>query len=204
MAKDTTPIVKRSRRLGVVLGKEKYARRRNYPPGIHGPKQARSRARLSSYGQQLLEKQKAKALYGILERQLRRYFDQASRQTGNTAVSFVQELERRLDNVVFRLGFAKTRRQARQIVGHGFIQVNGKRVDIPSFRVSVGDEISIKQTKKDKGIVKQIPDSMKLSKMPSWLSRNEKDFTGKVVSLPEGADLETIFDSTLIVEFYSR
>lgn len=204
MAKDHTPIVKRSRRLGVVLGKEKYARRRNYPPGIHGPKQARGRGRLSSYGEQLQEKQKAKALYGILERQLRRYFEQAARQKGNTAVSFVQELERRLDNVIFRLGFAKTRRQARQIVGHGFILVNGKRVDIPSYRVTIGDEISIKGNKVEKGIVKQIPEAMKASPLPSWLTRDEKNLTGKVLALPEGEDLETIFDSTLIVEFYSR
>ncbi len=204
MAKDHSPIVKRSRRLGVVLGKEKYARRRSYPPGIHGPKQARSRARLSSYGEQLQEKQKAKALYGILERQLRRYFERASRQKGNTAVSFVQELERRLDNTIFRLGFAKTRRQARQIVGHGFITVNGSRVDIPSFRVSIGDEIAIKSNKIEKGIVKQIPEAMKASQLPAWLSRDEKALTGKVLALPEGEDLETIFDPTLIVEFYSR
>ncbi len=204
MAKDQTPIVKRSRRLGVVLGKEKYARRRNYPPGIHGPKQARSRSRLSSYGEQLREKQKAKALYGILERQLRRYFELASKQKGNTGIIFVQELERRLDNVVFRLGFAKTRKQARQIVGHGFIQVNGKRVDIPSFRVSIGEEISIKKTKAEKGIIKQIPDAMKASQMPSWIARDEKLLTGKVLTLPTQDDLDTIFDSTLIVEFYSR
>lgn len=204
MAIDHTPIVKRSRRLGVVLGKEKYARRRSYPPGIHGPKQARSRARISSYGEQLQEKQKAKALYGILERQLRGHFDRASRHKGNTAVAFVQELERRLDNVVFRLGFAKTRRQARQMVNHGFILVNGKLVDIPSYRISIGDVMSVKENKKGKGIVKQIPEAMAQSKTPSWLTREEGMVTGKVISLPEGEELDTIFDSTLIVEFYSR
>lgn len=204
MATDRTPIVKRSRRLGVVLGKEKYARRRSYPPGIHGPKQARSRARMSSYGEQLQEKQKAKALYGILERQLRRHFERASRHKGNTAVTFVQELERRLDNVVFRLGFAKTRRQARQIVSHGFITVNGTVVDIPSYRVSIGDTLTVKENKKEKGIVKQIPEAMAQAKAPSWLTRDEATMTGKVISLPEGDDLDTIFDSTLIVEFYSR
>ncbi|MBI4714082.1 30S ribosomal protein S4 [Candidatus Uhrbacteria bacterium] len=204
MAKDLTPIVKRSRRLGVVLGKEKAARRRNYPPGIHGPKQARSRARLSSYGEQLQEKQKAKALYGILERQLRKTFKKANRKKGNTAETFVQFLELRLDNVVYRLGFAKTRRQARQIVNHGFITVNGKRVDIPSFSVSVGDEIAIKENKKEKGIVKQIPEAILASKLPSWISRDEKFFSGKVTSIPQGEDLDQIFDPTLIVEFYSR
>lgn len=204
MARDFTSIVKRSRRLGVILGKEKAARRRNYPPGIHGPKQARSRARLSSYGEQLQEKQKAKALYGILERQFRKTFERASRKKGNTAEAFVQFLEIRLDNVVFRLGFAKTRRQARQIVSHGFITVNGKRVNIPSYAVSVGDEIKIKENKKEKGIVKQIPEAMTASKLPSWLTRDEKTFSGKVTGIPQGEDLDQIFDPTLIVEFYSR
>ncbi|MBI5370251.1 30S ribosomal protein S4 [Candidatus Uhrbacteria bacterium] len=204
MAQDHSSIVKRSRRLGVVLGKEKYARRRAYPPGIHGPKQARSRARLSSYGEQLQEKQKAKALYGLLERQMHRYFEQASRKQGNTAEAFVQLLERRLDNTVYRLGFAKTRPQARQMVGHGFILVNGKKVDIPSFKVSVGDEITLKENKKQKGIVKQIPEALQSSKLPSWISRDEKILLGKVTAIPTGEDLESIFDPTLIVEFYSR
>lgn len=204
MAKDFTSIVKRSRRLGVILGKEKAARRRNYPPGIHGPKQARSRARLSSYGEQLQEKQKAKAIYGVLERQLRKTFEKASRKKGNTAEAFVQFLETRLDNVVYKLGFAKTRRQARQIVNHGFITVNGKCVNIPSYSVSVGDEIGIKENKKEKVIVKQIPEAMTVSKLPSWLSRDEKVFSGKVTGIPQGEDLDQVFDPTLIVEFYSR
>lgn len=204
MALDHTSIVKRSRRLGVVLGKEKYARRRAYPPGIHGPKQARSRARLSSYGVQLQEKQKAKALYGILERQMRRYFENASKKKGNTAEAFVQHLELRLDNVIYRLGFSKTRPQARQMVNHGFIKVNGSKVDIASFEVSVGDEISFKENKKEKGIVKQIPEAMQSSKLPSWITRDEKALSGKVTAVPVGEDLESIFDPTLIVEFYSR
>ncbi len=204
MAVDHTPIVKRSRRLGVVLGKEKYARRRSYPPGIHGPKQARSRARLSSYGEQLQEKQKAKALYGVLERQMRRYFENASHKKGNTAEAFVQLLELRLDNVIYRLGFAKTRPQARQMVGHGFILINGKKVDIPSYKVSVGEEISLKENKKEKGIVKQIPEALLASKLPSWISRDEKILSGKVTGIPVGEELESIFDPTLIVEFYSR
>lgn len=204
MAKDQTPIVKRSRRLGVILGKEKHARRRSYPPGIHGPKHARGRVRLSSYGEQLQEKQKAKALFGILERQLRRYFEKSSRKKGNTAEAFVQALETRLDNVVYRLGFAKTRPQARQMVCHGFIQVNRKKVDIPSFAVSIGDEIMIKSSKISKGIVKQIPEVMLSSKTPSWLSRDEKELHGKMTSMPEREDLDQVFDPTLIVEFYSR
>lgn len=204
MAKDQTPIVKRSRRLGVILGKEKHARRRNYPPGIHGPKQARGRARLSSYGEQLQEKQKAKAFYGILERQLKRYFEKASRRKGNTAEAFIQLLELRLDNVLYRLGFAKTRPQARQIVNHGYIKVNEKRVDIPSYIVSVGDQITFKENKLAKEIVKQIPEVLTLRQLPSWLSRDEKILSGKITSIPQGDDLDQAFDPTLIVEFYSR
>jgi len=204
MATDRTPIVKRSRRLGVVLGKEKYARRRTYPPGIHGPKQARSRARMSSYGEQLQEKQKAKALYGVLERQLHRHFERAARQKGNTAIVFVQELERRLDNVIFRLGFAKTRRQARQVVSHGFIFINGSLVNIPSYRVQINDTVTVKETKKEKGIAKQMAELVKQNKTPAWLTLDEATLTGKMIGLPEGAELDAIFDPTLIVEFYSR
>lgn len=204
MATQRTPIVKLSRRLGITLGKEKYVRRRAYPPGVHGPKQARSRSRLSSFGVQLKEKQKARALYGVLERQFSNYFKKASRKDGNTAENLVQLLERRLDNVIYRLGWARTRRQARQIVNHGFILVNGNLVDIPSFNVSIGDEISIKPSKLEKGIVKVIPEAMNLGTLPSWISRDEKSMTGKVTSIPQGEDLNQGFDPTLIVEFYSR
>lgn len=204
MAKQRTPIVKLSRRLGITLGKEKYVRRRAYPPGVHGPKQARRRPRLSSFGEQLQEKQKAKAIYGVMERQFANYFQKASRKGGNTAENLIQLLELRLDNVVYRLGWARTRRQARQMVNHGFVQVNDSRVDIPSFSVSVGDVVSIKPSKVQKGIVKVIPEAMNLSTLPSWIARDEKAMTGKVTSIPEGEDLKQGFDPTLIVEFYSR
>lgn len=204
MAKDSTPIVKRSRRLGIVLGKEKYVRRRSYPPGIHGPKQGQQRPRISSYGEQLIEKQKAKAIYGILERQFQKYFEKASHNEGNTGDLMLQMLEMRLDNAVFRLGFAKTRRQARQMVSHGFILVNGNRVDIPSFAVSIGDSISIKESKKEKGIIKQIPEVIKMAQASKWLSRDDQTMTGKVTSLPTRDDIDQQFDPTLIVEFYSR
>lgn len=204
MATFRTPIAKRSRRLGITLGKEKYVRRRSYPPGVHGPKQASGRSRLSSYGEQLKEKQKAKAIYGVLERQFANYFEKASRSGGNTAVHLVQYLELRLDNVVYRLGWAKTRRQARQMVSHGFVLVNSTQVDIPSFSASVGDVISIKPSKLETGLVKNIPDAMKASTLPAWMARDEKALTGKVTSIPEGEDLKQDFDPTLIVEFYSR
>ncbi|MBI5793700.1 30S ribosomal protein S4 [Candidatus Uhrbacteria bacterium] len=204
MARNTDSIVKRSRRLGLVLGKEKFARRRAYPPGVHGPKQAKMRPRMSAYGEQLREKQKAKALYGILERQFRNIFVKASGSKGNTAEMLVRMLEMRLDNVVYRLGWAKTRRQARQMVGHGFILVNGESVDIPSFMVGVGDVIAVKETKLEKPLVKMIPETMKLATMPKWLVRDDKALSGKVTALPEGEDLDQGFAPTLIVEFYSR
>jgi small subunit ribosomal protein S4 len=204
MAKMRQPIVKLSRRLGIVLGKEKYVARRAYPPGVHGPKQARRRPRLSAYGEQLREKQKARAIYGVMERQFRNYFKKASRKEGNTGQVMVQMLEQRLDNVIFRLGWARTRRQARQIVNHGYITVNGSRVDIPSYSVSVGEEIAIKESKKGKAIVKAMSETMKLNKMPKWMTRDEKALTGKITSIPEGEDLDQGFDPTLIVEFYSR
>lgn len=204
MARDRSSVAKRSRRLGIVLGKEKAVRRRSYAPGIHGPKQAIRRPRLSAYGVQLQEKQKAKAIYGVLERQFLGYFKKASRKDGNTGSLMIQMLERRLDNVVYRLGFTKTRRQARQMVNHGFILVNGKRVDIPSFQVSVGDEITIRESKKETGLVKAIPEVLKQSNLPKWIARDDKALSGKITSLPEGEDLDQGFDATLIVEFYSR
>ncbi|PJE76490.1 30S ribosomal protein S4 [Candidatus Uhrbacteria bacterium CG10_big_fil_rev_8_21_14_0_10_48_16] len=204
MATKRTPIVKLSRRLGITLGKEKYVKRRPYPPGVHGPKQARRRPRLSSFGEQLKEKQKAKAIYGVMEKQFAGYFEKATRREGNTAENLVQLLETRLDNVIYRLGWARTRRQSRQMVSHGFIQVNGARVDIPSFIVSVGDVITVKASKVEKGIIKVIPEAMNLGTLPSWISRDEKTMTGKITAIPEGEDLKQGFDPTFIVEFYSR
>jgi small subunit ribosomal protein S4 len=203
MAKNQIPIVKLSRRLGIVLGKEKYVRRRQYPPGVHGPKQGNHR-RISGYGEQLLEKQKAKAVYGLLEKQFRTCFEKASQHKGNTADFMIQLLEQRLDNVIYRLGFAKTRRQARQLVGHGFILVNDALVDIPSYRVSVGDVISLKENKKAKGIVKAIAEIQKNAHVPKWLDADVNSLKGKITSEPTMDDVEKVFDPRLIVEFYSR
>ncbi len=199
----TTPIVKLSRRLGIALGKEHVVRKRPYPPGIHGPKNA-YRRRISAYGEQLREKQKARAIYGVMERQFRNYFEKATRKEGNTGTVLVQMLELRLDNVVHRLGYAKTRRMARQMVNHGFFLVNGTKVDIPSFSVKIGDEITIKESKKDSKLVKAIPETMNQNPLPKWLSRDNKTLSGKITSIPEGDDLDQPFDPTLIVEFYSR
>lgn len=204
MATFRTPIVKRSRRLGITLGKEKYVRRRAYPPGVHGPKQSVGRSRLSSFGEQLKEKQKAKAIYGILDKQFSNYFKKASSTGGNTAEHLVQYLEMRLDNAIFRLGWAKTRRQARQMVSHGFFLVNKTMVNIPSFQVSIGDILTIKPSKNEKVLVKNIAETMSKSQTPSWISRDEKAMSGKITAIPEGEDLKQNFDPTLIVEFYSR
>lgn len=203
MAKNQTPIVKLSRRLGIVLGKEKYVRRRQYPPGVHGPKQGNHR-RISGYGEQLLEKQKAKAIYGLLEKQFRKCFEKASQHKGNTSEFMIQLLEQRLDNVIYRLGFAKTRKQARQIVGHGFVLVNNHLVDIPSYQISVGDVITLKENKKEKGIVKQMADFKKESQVPKWLNADVTTLSGKVTGEPTMDDVEKVFDPRLIVEFYSR
>ena len=160
--------------------------------------------RLSSYGQQLLEKQKAKAVYGLLEKQFRRYFEKASTSKSNTAEFMIQLLEKRLDNVVYRLGLAKTRKQARQLVGHGFVQVNGALVDIPSYEVRVGSEISVKESKKQKGIVKTMAEFHKQVQVPKWLDCDVASLKGKVTGEPQLDDVEKVFDPRLIVEFYSR
>lgn len=188
-----------------LCGKEKCAfKRRPSPPGVHGPAQSMKRPRLSSYGIQLREKQKAKRLYNVMERQFRRYFEAATSKKGNTAEFLIQQLETRLDNVVYRLGFAKTRRQARQMVGHGFIAINGKLVDIPSYSVRVGEVITIKDSKKQKGLMAGMSERLAKTQAPRWLSLDAGAVSGKVTSLPEGDDLKSVFDPTLIVEFYSR
>lgn len=194
------------RREGVSLcGRENCAfKKRGYPPGVHGPKFVKRKPRLSSYGIQLREKQKAKRLYNIQERQFRRYFEIANRSQANTAERLVQLLETRLDNTIYRLGFAKTRRQARQMVSHGFVQVNEHTVDIPSYQVKVGEIITIKPNKQDSALVKDLAERLAKVETPKWLHVDAKTVTGKVTGAPEGEDLRQVFDPTLTVEFYSR
>ena len=195
------------RREGVSLcGREKCAvKRRPFAPGVHGPAASRGRVRISSYGLQMREKQKAKRLYGILERQFRNYFEAASKKKGNTAEFLVVSLETRLDNVVYRLGLGSTRRQARQMVGHGFVTVNGAMVNIPSYQTRVGDVIGVKENKRAKGLVKQTEERLaKKSETPRWLALDSAMLSGKVTAVPEGEDLRQVFDPRLIVEFYSR
>jgi small subunit ribosomal protein S4 len=193
------------RREGVSLcGREKCAlKRRPSTPGVQANR--KKRQHLSIYGQQLREKQKAKRLYRVMERQFHRYFEKALKKKGNTGEFIVQFLECRLDNVVYRLHLATTRGQARQFVNHGFILVNDKVVNIPSFQVSIGDEICFQPLKQEKGPVKTLPERLKhLGEVPKWLHFDMKETKGKVITLPEGEDLKNPFDPTLIVELYSR
>lgn len=203
MGRLLTPIGKLSRREGVPLddSPKNAQRRRPFAPGVHGHARAK---RMSGYGLQLREKQKAKRLYGVMERQFRKYMETALRQKGNTAEHLVQALERRLDNVVYRLGFAPSRRMARQLVNHGFFDVNGTRVDIPSYLVSVGDVVTIRKSKESKPVWSTLEERLKKHKPQSWLALDPGTRTGKMAATPTGEDLKQVFDPTLIVEFYSR
>lgn len=209
MGKTLKKMGKMSRREGVALSSSdkvmKVMQRRGYAPGQHGnPAGKRRRTRLSVYGQQLREKQKAKRLYGMMEKQFRNYFAKASRMEGNTTENLPRLLEKRLDNVVYRLGLAKTRPQARQMVSHAIIMVNGKKVDVPSYQVSINDVVEIRENKREKGIFQDLDDRLKNHTVPGWLHMDLATKTGKIVSLPEGEDLKEVYDPKLIVEFYSR
>lgn len=208
MGKTLKKYGKMSRRDGVALSTSekvlKVVQRRPYAPGAHGNQRGRRRSRLSVFAMQLREKQKAKRLYGVMERQFRNYFTRASAMKGNTGENLGKLLEMRLDNVVFRLGLAKTRPQARQLVSHALFTVNGKKVDIPSYHVSIDDEISIRENKKEKGVFTDLDERLKNYQVPAWLHLDASTKVGKVVSVPEGEDLKEVYDPKLIVEFYSR
>jgi small subunit ribosomal protein S4 len=175
--------------------------RRNFKPGVHGPT---SRPRPTPYGIQLREKQKVKEIYGIQERQFRNYFLKAKRKIGNTASFMVQMLEMRLDNVVFRLGFGRARSLARQLVSHGHIRVNNKRVTVASYQVKPGDVITYGDRIKKSKLVSADLARIEKHQTPGWLNLDAKELTGKVLNRPEGEDLKQNFDPTKIVEFYSR
>ncbi len=176
--------------------------KRNFAPGQHG--QAKTRVKLSNYGLQLREKQKVKRMYGVLERQFRKYFLIASKSKGVTGKVLLQLLERRLDNVIFRLGLGLSRAQARQFVRHNFVYVNSGRVNIPSYLVKKDDLIEIKAKEKAKDKLK---DNLELSKdrtLPSWLEFDAKEFKAKVARLPEKEDIQHPIEEQLIVELYSK
>lgn len=204
MGKTLSPMGKMSRREGVALSAStsvlKVMQKRPYIPGVHGKAGMRP-AKVSVFGTQLREKQKAKRLYGIMERQFRNYFTKATSMEGNTGENLGRLLESRFDNVVYRLGFAKTRPQARQMVSHCMFLVNGKKVNIPSYLVKVNDVIEIRGNKKEKKVFGDLTERLKTHRTPGWLHRD--DMVGKIVSLPMGDDLKEAYDPKLIIEFYS-
>ena len=174
--------------------------RRNYAPGQHGQK----RAKLSEYGTQLREKQKTKSYYGVGEKQFRGYFEMASNKKGVTGENLLQILESRLDNVVYRLGFGASRAQARQFVNHGQFEVNGQKVDIPSYLVKAGDVISVRENKKENGTIKVNVEANAARPVPAWLELNNETLSGKVVRLASREDVDIAIEEHLIVELYSK
>ena len=198
-------ITKLSRREGINLAEtekvQKYLDRRPYGPGQHGQ---RRKGRPSDYSVRLREKQKLARLYGMSEKQFRNLFEEAANVPGVTGTVFLQLLERRLDNVVFRLGIASTRRQARQFVGHGHILVNGKRVDIASYRVKIGDEISVAEDSRQMGFIQENMEASKRRRVSPWLAFNPDTFTGTFVRLPAREDLALPINENFIIEYYSR
>jgi small subunit ribosomal protein S4 len=201
MARYTGPRTKVSRRSRQLLdeNKAKYFDRRPYPPGDHG----RGRIRESQYLVQLREKQKLRHIYGVLEKQFRRYYKEANRQSGITGTALLQILETRLDNVVYRAGFARTRPQARQLVNHGHFQVNGKKVDIPSYQVRQGDVVAIKERSKETFVVQQAIDTIDRS-APEWLDVDVDNRAATVTLIPSREQIDTEIKEQLIVELYSK
>ncbi len=175
--------------------------KRNFAPGQHGRDR---KAKIVGYGLQLREKQKAKRIYFTQENQFRNYFEKAARAKGVTGEVLLQQLERRLDNIVFRMGFAVARRQARQLVRHGHVAVNGRKVNIPSFQVSVGDEITIRENSKKLPILETAKDFASHQPTPSWLEINRDNFSGRLLSLPKREDINLPVNEQLIVELYSK
>ena len=197
MARNMQPIVRRCKTLGIepsVMGYDKSTRR--------NPKQ--SRKKQSEYGIQLNEKQKVKFIYGILEKQFAKYYEMANKQAGITGQNLLQILESRLDNVVFRLGLANTRKEARQLVNHAHILVNGKKVDIPSYLVKPGDVVSIREKSKSSPRIKEIVEQNEKRVIPKWLSMDKNKLEGRVLQLADRDDIDYEVEEHLIVEFYSR
>ena len=176
---------------------------RNFPPGEHGRK-ATFRRKTSDFGTQLREKQKARRVYGVMEKQFRRYFREATRRTGLTGATLLSLLESRLDNVVYRLGFADSRPQARQLVQHGHFEVNGTKTDIPSFEVKVGDVVTVRSNSRNHVYFRDRTQIMQGNRIPGWLNRDLAAMSGSMTSSPSREDIEIPLNEQLIVEFYSR
>jgi small subunit ribosomal protein S4 len=203
MARHIGPKDKISRRFGIPLfGATKSLEHKNYPPGMHGPKGGRRK--LSDYAIALAEKQKLRFQYGVLERQFRRYFEIASTRRGVTGEILLQILESRLDNVVFRFGFANSRAAARQLVCHGHVTVNGRKVDIASFQVKAGDTVAVRDSPKSRSLATRNLELTQITPIPDWLALEKEQFSGKVSRIPSRAEIAPIVNEQLIVELYSR
>lgn len=202
MARYTGPRVRISRRFGVpIFGPTKYLERRNYGPGVHGPK---SRRKSTEYGLGLLEKQKLRYYYGLMERQFRGVYEKALRRRGVTGEQMLQILETRLDNVVFHLGFGTTRAGARQMVSHGQVKVNGRKVSIPSYALRVNDAIEIRDHSRARQMATKNLESSTSRAVPDWLSLNREAFKGVVMRIPSRDEIQPIANEQAVVEFYSR
>ena len=198
MAKNMQPVLKRCRTLGVSPAAMGYSKTSNKNPG------GQRRAKKSEYATQLTEKQKVKFVYGIQEKQFRNYYEKASRMAGNTGDELLTFCERRLDNVVYRLGFANTRRQARQLVNHGHFTVNGNRVNIPSYLIKAGDVVAVSEKASSNAFFKALKENDAFVAAPKWLDRDKNTLQGKVIAMPTKADIDFDIAVHLIVELYSK
>ena len=198
MAKNMQPVLKRCRTLGVSPAAMGYNKTSNKNPG------GQRRAKKSEYATQLTEKQKVKFVYGIQEKQFHNYYEKAARMTGNTGENLLTLVESRLDNVVYRLGFANSRRQARQLVNHGHFTVNGSRVNIPSYLIKVGDVVAVCEKSASNNFFKGLKEADAFVAAPKWLDCDKTTLTGKVVAMPTKADIDFDIAVNLIVELYSK
>lgn len=202
MARYTGPRTRISRRFGVaIFGPSKYLDRRNYGPGVHGPK---SRRKNTEYALALIEKQKLRHYYGLMEKQFRGVYERAVRRRGVTGEQMLQILETRLDNVVFHLGFASTRAQARQMVAHGHVKVNARKVDVASFALKVSDVVEVKASNVSKQMATKALESSTSRSVPEWLSVDKNTFKGVVMRVPSRDEIQPIANEQAVVEFYSR
>ena len=202
MARYTGPRVRISRRFGIpMFGPTKYLERRNYPPGMHGPK---SRRKTTDYGLGLIEKQKLRYYYGLMERQFRGVYEKALKRRGVTGEQMLQILETRLDNVVYHLGFANSRAASRQMVAHGHVRVNGRKVSIPSFALRVNDAVDVKNTTVSRQLATKNLEISTSRAVPDWLSLNKEEFKGVVMRIPTRDEINPIANEQAVVEFYSR
>jgi small subunit ribosomal protein S4 len=203
MARYTGPKSRISRRYGVALyGPSKALERKNYPPGMHGPKGARRKQ--SEYASALAEKQKLRFQYGLMERQFRRYFETALRKRGVTGETLLQMLETRLDNVVYRLGFANSRSAARQMVSHGHVLVNNRKVNVSSYNLKAGDVITVKDRPTSRRLAIRNLELTQIQPIPDWLVVDKDQFQGKITRIPTREEIAPIVNEQLVVELYSR